>query len=463
MNYTIMGFNKIFDEISKRVDHNIVFKSFIDYSMQKIMNESINLSYDYDAGEFNLFEELFWYWLNLTKQEINKTGVYDFFGIYYESYVLTKNKASSKGQFFTPQSVCDCLSDITPSNDNACFYDPACGSGRMALSYSKNNPGGRVFLEDLDEFSVKMSILNLFAHEIPGVVQWCDSLSRKVYMTWEVSGEDINVIDSVKFKEDMYDVCLANPPYSVKWDADKSLLKHDPRFNSYTKLAPRTKADYAFIQHILHGLKEDGVACIIMPQGVLFRGNSEGEIRKKILDDNLLDAVIGLPPQIFVGSGIPTVLLIFKKNRANDSIFFIDAKDDYIKSQHSKLNVLTDEHVKKILSTYTSRRDVDKYSFNATLDFIQENNYNLNIPRYVDTFEEEKEVDLKKLIQDLEWNNREQMKINNVLNGYFCELSVPWVYESNMNTLESNKQLLNDAHDMVQSTLDAYYVPEGGL
>lgn len=215
-----------------------------------------------------------------------------------------------------------------------------------------------------------------------------------------------------------FDAVVANPPYSTKWDNDKSKLK-DPRFSDYGKLAPASKADYAFILHSLYHLNNEGTMAIVLPHGVLFRGAAEGTIRKTLIEKNYLDAVIGLPANLFYGTSIPTTILVFKKNRKNKDVLFIDASKEFEKGKNQ--NTLSEANIDKIVSTYVKREDVEKYAHVASLDEIKENDFNLNIPRYVDTFEEEEPVDLdevKKLlaqddeeIKQLEAEIAEQLKI----------------------------------------------------
>lgn len=451
--YSIGEFDKIFKRISGRVDASIVFNSFLDYCIQKIIGyKDIKLDYNFSDGELQEFNNLYDYWLKLTEQEMNKDDAFDFFGIYYEEYILASDKASNKGQFFSPQSVCDLLAYISPLNKNV-VYDPACGSGRMALSYWKVNKNINCILEDLDEMACKMAVLNLYAHNINGTVQWLDSLTRTHYLTWQIKNKKILLTDYQDLHYGDYDLVLANPPYGIKWQQDKSLLE-DERFKEYGKLAPKSKADFAFIQHSLHYLKEDGFASILMPHGVLFRGASEGHIRKYLIDNNLLDSIIGLPSNLFEGTGIPTVLLLFKKNRKNRDIFFIDAKDEFIKER--KINKLTPDNIDKIINVYLERENTHKFSFKASLEFIQENDYNCNIPRYVDTFEEEPEVDLKILVDAMEENIDEQIEVNKQLKGYFEELTLPSPWDSEALRLEDSKSLVLAAKKMVQSTLDQY-------
>ena len=201
-----------------------------------------------------------------------------------------------------------------------------------------------------------------------------------------------------------FDAVVANPPYSAKWDNRESKLK-DARFKGYGKLAPASKADYAFVLHSIYHLNGTGTMAIVLPHGVLFRGAAEGKIRQALIEKNYLDAVIGLPANLFYGTGIPTTILVFKKNRKTKDILFIDASKEFEKGKNQ--NNLRDENVEKIVETYKSRRDVEKYAHLASYDEIKNNDFNLNIPRYVDTFEEEPPVDIAQVCKQLEQDNAE--------------------------------------------------------
>src|SRR5699024_5571616 len=199
----------------------------------------------------------------------------------------------------------------------------------------------------------------------------------------------------------LFDSVLMNPPYSAKWSSDKTFLD-DSRFNRYGRLAPKSKADFSFLLHGYYHLKDSGTMAIVLPHGVLFRGAAEGAIRKKLLEDGSIDAVIGMPANLFFGTSIPTTVIILKKDRANRDVFFIDASKEFTKVRNQ--NKLTKENVDKIVNTYKRREDVDKYAHLASFEEIKENDFNLNIPRYVDTFEEEEPVDMAALgatIQDI--------------------------------------------------------------
>ena len=232
-----------------------------------------------------------------------------------------------------------------------------------------------------------------------------------------------DTLENPAFEEEKFDAVVANPPYSAKWSAD-SKFNNDERFSSYGKLAPKSKADFAFVQHMIHYLDDDGTMAVVLPHGVLFRGAAEGTIRQYLIEEkNYLDAVIGLPANIFYGTSIPTCILVFKKCRkADQNVLFIDASNEFEKGKNQ--NHLTDEHVEKIVKTYADRETIDKYSYAATLDEIEENDYNLNIPRYVDTFEEEEPIDLEQVQQDINDIDDQIVDIENEINDYLKELGV---------------------------------------
>lgn len=218
-----------------------------------------------------------------------------------------------------------------------------------------------------------------------------------------------------------FDAVVANPPYSAHWDNSESKLK-DPRFNDYGKLAPKTKADYSFVLHSLYHLNEEGTMAIVLPHGVLFRGAAEGDIRKNLIEHqsgNRIYAVIGLPSNLFYGTGIPTIVMVLKKNRTSKDILFIDASNEFEKNKNQ--NKLSEANIDKIIKAYHERKVVPKYAHLASIEEIRANDYNLNIPRYVDTTEEEEEIDInevkvlieqdKKEIAELEAHIAEQFKL----------------------------------------------------
>ena len=233
-----------------------------------------------------------------------------------------------------------------------------------------------------------------------------------------------DTLEEDHFEENKFRIQVANPPYSAKWSADKR-FEQDERFSVYGKLAPKSKADFAFLQHMIYHMDDDGRIAILLPHGVLFRGAAEEKIRRYIIEEqNYLDAVIGLPANLFFGTSIPVCILVLKKDRADnkDNIFFIDASKEFESGKNQ--NRLRKEDINKIVDTYINREDVEKYAHKATMDEIAENDFNLNIPRYVDTFEEEPEVDLDKEFEALAECMRKSDEIDERLDEYFEELGL---------------------------------------
>lgn len=333
----------------------------------------------------------------------------DILGAIYE-YLIGQFAASAGkkgGEFYTPHEVSDILSRIVTlgvegSDGFFSVYDPAMGSGSLLLTVGKNLPEGQAikyYGQELNTTTYNLARMNLMMHGVS-----FNNMNLSNADTLETDwpdGPDVKGIDRPR----TFDAVVANPPYSARWDNNDSKLK-DPRFQEYGKLAPKTKADYAFVLHSLYHLNDGGTMAIVLPHGVLFRGAAEGVIRKVIIDKNYLDAVIGLPANIFYGTGIPTTILVFKKAKRPDrSVLFIDASREFEKAKNQ--NRLTEEHISKIVETYRKREEVDKYAHLASIEEIRENDYNLNIPRYVDTFEQEEEIDLMEVQRMLEQDKRE--------------------------------------------------------
>lgn len=336
----------------------------------------------------------------------------DILGAIYE-YLIGMFAASAGkkgGEFYTPHEVSKILARIVTlpikeQLDRAFMvYDPTCGSGSLLLTVKDALTGGerpgaiKFYGQERNTTTYNLARMNLMMHGVAFnnmTLNNADTLERD----WP-DGLNAEGIDCPR----MFDAVVANPPYSQKWDNNESKLK-DARFSSYGKLAPKTKADYAFVLHGLYHLDSNGTMAIVLPHGVLFRGAAEEVIRKAILDNNYLDAVIGLPANLFYGVGIPTIIMVFKKNRQNSDVLFIDASNEFEKGKNQ--NRLTEANIEKILKTYEERKDVDKYAHVATMDEIRSNEYNLNIPRYVDTFEEEEEIDLQEVLKDLKADQAE--------------------------------------------------------
>lgn len=332
----------------------------------------------------------------------------DILGEIYE-YLIGQFAASAGkkgGEFYTPHQVSQILAKIVTQDiakKDAFFqlYDPTMGSGSLLLTVGQELPAGtpiKYYGQELNTTTYNLARMNLMMHGV-SYNNMTLSNANTLENDWP-DGPDTKGIDRPR----SFDAVVANPPYSAKWDNRESKLK-DARFSEYGKLAPASKADYAFVLHSLYHLNENGTMAIVLPHGVLFRGAAEGKIRQTLIEKNRIDTVIGLPANLFFGTSIPTIILVLKKNRSAKDIFFIDASKDFIKGKNQ--NNLSEEAIAKIIQTYTDRQDVDKYAHLASLEEIQGNDYNLNIPRYVDTFEAEAEIDLAEVNRQLAQDNKE--------------------------------------------------------
>ncbi|MFC4734974.1 type I restriction-modification system subunit M [Bacillus daqingensis] len=312
----------------------------------------------------------------------------DVIGDAYEYLIgqFASEAGKKAGEFYTPHMVSDMMSQIVAigQEDKKWFsvFDPTMGSGSLMLNVRNylNHPDKvKYHGQELNTTTFNLAKMNLILHGV-------DPEEMRVR-----NGDTLNK-DWPTDEPYTFDSVVMNPPYSAKWSADDTFLD-DSRFNRYGKLAPKSKADFAFVLHGYYHLKETGTMAIVLPHGILFRGAAEGTIRQKLLEDGSIYAVIGMPPNLFFGTSIPTTVLILKKNRSTRDVLFIDASREFIKGKNQ--NKLSKENIEKVVDTYNKREAVEKYAHLATFEEIKENDYNLNIPRYVDTFEEEEPVDLK--------------------------------------------------------------------
>ena len=311
------------------------------------------------------------------------------------------------GEFYTPQQVSKILAKLVTVGKTKLksVYDPTCGSGSLLLRVAKEvNEVSNFFGQELNRTTYNLARMNMIMHDVH-------------YRKFDLKQDD--TLEHPQHMDQRFEAIVANPPFSAKWSAN-DLFMSDDRFSQYGKLAPSSKADFAFVQHMVHHLDENGTMAIVLPHGVLFRGAAEGHIRKYLIEDrNYLDAVIGLPANIFYGTSIPTCVLVFKKCREDsENVLFIDASNEFDKAKNQ--NYLTEENVQKIIDTYTHREAIEKYSHLASLAEIKENDYNLNIPRYVDTFEEEEPVDLAAVSAELQALEAE-MTTTDATIAKFCE------------------------------------------
>ena len=336
----------------------------------------------------------------------------DILGDAYEYLIsqFASDAGKKAGEFYTPQEVSKILAKIVTLHKDKIknVYDPTCGSGSLLLRISKEARVANFYGQELNTTTFNLARMNMILHGVK-------------YGDFDIRQGDS--LEDPQHKDMQFDAIVANPPFSAKWSADKSFMD-DSRFSAYGKLAPKSKADYAFVQHMIYHLNESGTMGIVLPHGVLFRGAAEGKIREYLVGEkNYLDAVIGLPSNLFYGTSIPTCILVFKKCREDDQdILFIDASKDFEKVKNQ--NKLRTEDIEKIVNTYANREEIDKYSHKASLEEIKENDFNLNIPRYVDTFEEEEPVDLDEVCDELDRIDAEMEKVDAEIKKYCEELGI---------------------------------------
>ncbi len=338
----------------------------------------------------------------------------DVLGDAYEYLIAQFASGAGKkaGEFYTPQQVSKILAKIVSAGKTKLksVYDPTCGSGSLLLRVAREVEVSEFYGQEMNRTTYNLARMNMILHGVH-------------YREFDIQQED--TLEVPKHLEKRFEAVVANPPFSAQWKGDKNpLFNTDERFSQYGKLAPGSKADFAFLQHMIYQLADNGTMACVLPHGVLFRGATEGQIREYLIKDlNYIDAIIGLPANIFYGTSIPTCILVLKKCRtADDNVLFIDASKHFLKQGNQ--NVLTDDHVHKIVDTYNNRIVIDKYSFLASLKMIAENDYNLNIPRYVDTLEIEKEIDIESIAKELHSVNINMKEIDQRLIEFCKELNI---------------------------------------
>lgn len=345
----------------------------------------------------------------------------DILGNAYE-YLIGQFAATAgkkAGEFYTPSGPAELLCRLAclGLTDVKAAADPTCGSGSLLLRLKKYANVRLYFGQELTSTTYNLARMNMILRGIP-------------YTNFEIFNGDTLEHDYFETaRETKYRVQVANPPYSANWSADPRFMEDD-RFAQYGKLAPKSKADFAFVQHMVYHMDEDGRATVLLPHGVLFRGGSEETIRKYLIEKlNVLDAVIGLPANLFFGTGIPVCVLVLKAQREGnkDNILFIDASKDFEAGKNQ--NILRDRDIDKIVQAYEKRADVEKYAHVASMKEIEENAFNLNIPRYVDTFEKEPEIDLAEVSMNIRNLEKDIKQINSEIKPYFKELGLDFPFE----------------------------------
>ena len=336
----------------------------------------------------------------------------DILGDAYE-YMISQFAAGAgkkAGEFYTPQEVSRILAEIVTLGHARLrnVYDPTCGSGSLLIRAANIGNAVEVFGQEKNPTTYNLARMNMLLHGIK-------------FSNFKIENGD--TLEADAFGERQFDAVVANPPFSAEWSAaDK--FNNDDRFSKAGRLAPRKTADYAFILHMIYHLNDGGTMACVAPHGVLFRGNAEGAIRRFLIENkNYVDAIIGLPANIFYGTSIPTCIIVMKKCRKeDDNILFIDASKEFEKVKTQ--NKLREEHIRKIVETYRDRKEIEKYSHCATLQEIADNDYNLNIPRYVETFEEEEPIDIKAVMAEIKELEAKRADLDKEIEGYLRELGI---------------------------------------
>jgi len=432
--------SELFSEIAKRGnadaddDEAAVKSNFILEDLAKILNsiEQSTMGTDSEDEFDNLFEDLDLTSTKLGRTESAKNALIskvlahlnkidfklgdansDVLGDAYE-YLIGKfasGAGKTAGEFYTPQEVSKVLAKLVTSGKTKLksVYDPTCGSGSLLLRVAKEvTEVGKFYGQELNRTTYNLARMNMILHDVH-------------YRRFDIRQED--TLEQPQHINERFEAIVANPPFSAQWSASPLHLSDD-RFSQYGKLAPKSTADFAFVQHMVHHLADNGIMAVVVAHGVLFRGGAEAHIRQYLIEDrNYLDAVIGLPANLFYGTSIPTAILVFKKCREQpNDVIFIDASKGFEKVGNQ--NMLRDEHIERIIKTYRERIADDKYSFVAPLRQVKENDYNLNIPRYVDTFEDEEVIDLNAISAELKSLELEMKSADKLIAGFCEELDI---------------------------------------
>ena len=343
---------------------------------------------------------------------LNEASDIDILGDAYEYMIgqFAAGAGKKPGEFYTPQEVSQILAEIVTTGKTRLrdVYDPTCGSGSLLLRTARNGNADTIYGQEKNPTTFNLARMNMLLHGVK-------------YKDFTIENGD--TLEADAFPDREFDAVVANPPFSAQWSAAEK-FNSDDRFSKAGALAPKSKADYAFILHMIHHLNDGGTLACVAPHGVLFRGNAEGKIRRYLIENkNYIDAIIGLPPNIFYGTGIPTCIIVAKKCRKeDDSILFIDASREFEKVKTQ--NKLRPEHIQKIVDTYRNRTEIEKYSHLASLQEIAENDYNLNIPRYVDTFEEEEPIDIKAVMAEIKELEAKRSELDSEIEVYLRELGI---------------------------------------
>ncbi|TRX23788.1 type I restriction-modification system subunit M [Flavobacterium franklandianum] len=426
---------ELFSEIAKRGNSDVEgISNFIIEDLQKILiNIQLSTMGTDSEDDFdNLFEDM-----DLNSTKLGKTpearndiiakvlshldkidfkledSKVDVLGDAYEYLIgqFASGAGKKAGEFYTPQEVSKILAKIVTTGKSKLksVYDPTCGSGSLLLRVAKEvSEVSNFYGQEMNRTTYNLARMNMILHDVH-------------YRKFDIKQED--TLEHPQHLDKQFEAIVANPPFSANWSANP-LFTSDDRFSQYGKLAPSSKADFAFVQHMIHHLAENGTMALVLPHGALFRGGAEQHIRKYLIEDrNYMDAVIGLPANIFYGTSIPTCIMVYKKCRENpEDVLFIDASQHFEKVKTQ--NILREEHIDKIIETYRNRTEEDKYSKRATLAEIAINDYNLNIPRYVDTFEAEDSIDIDAIANDIKALDTKIANTDKILANFCKQLNI---------------------------------------
>ena len=318
---------------------------------------------------------------------------------------FASDSGKKAGEFFTPFKVSELVAKLAGPKPGDRICDPACGSGGLLIKAAKE-VGDRdfaLFGQESNGSTWALCRMNMFLHSFDSArIEWCDTLNSPL------------LVENDRLMK--FNCVVANPPFSLdKWGVENA---ESDQFNRFWRgVPPKSKADWAFITHMVDtALEKEGRVAVVVPHGVLFRGAAEGRIRRKMIEENLLDAVIGLPGNLFQTTNIPVAILVFDRSREKGGpqenckdVLFVDASREFVSGKNQ--NSLSDEHIEKIMRTYRERKDVEKYAHVADVAEIKENDFNLNIPRYVDTFEEEEEIDIDAVQREIEQLEKELVEV----------------------------------------------------
>jgi type I restriction enzyme M protein len=426
--------SELFNHIAKKGNGELGSNTFILGDLTRILKniEQSTLGTD-SAEEFeNLFDDIDLTSAKLGKSEDEKNELIskvlahlnnidfqlhdakaDVLGDAYEYLIgeFASGAGKKAGEFYTPQPVSQLLAELVTLNNPRLrnVYDPTCGSGSLLLRVKRHAEFvGHIYGQERNPTTYNLARMNMILHDVH-------------FSKFDIKNDD--TLENPQHLELKFDAIVANPPFSAQWSANPMFMSDD-RFSSYGRLAPSGKADLAFVQHMVYHLSEEGTMAVILPHGALSRGGTESHIRQYLIEKmNCLDAVIGLPSNIFFGTGISTCILVMRKCRKkNEDVLFIDASEHYEKVKTT--NVIRSSHIEKIIDVYKNRRAEDRYSSLVSIDKIKQNNWKLNIQRYVDSYEAVDDLDIEFISSELVGIDKELKDIDKKISGFCLELDI---------------------------------------